>query len=201
MTSETWHLQLVEKGCGNAHYRSNLADTVLHMSLPISAGHRSFRASSPSTTFVSESADLERSVDATMHVQPSSPPPPFFPSIFFSRFLSPSHRQKFRREKRAGGRGEGKFDKFLRGRHALQMDRSIVLWYFEFGCSFCQWKRMLSRKLIETLRNLKSNANSIANVFPLPVSFASYRTYRRKKKIERENRIAVLEWMMRARRI
>lgn len=141
MTSETWHLQLVEKGCGNAHYKSNLADTVLHMSLPISAGHRSFRASSPSTTSISESADLERFVDATMHVQPSSPPSLFFPSIFFFRFLSPSHRQKFRREK--GGGSEGKFDKFLRGRHALSkwivrsccgISNSVALFANEKGC-------------------------------------------------------------------
>lgn len=145
MTSETWHLQLVEKGCGNAHYRSNLADTVLHMSLPISAGHRSFRASSPSTTSVSESADLERSVDATMHVQPSSPPPPFFPSIFFSRFLSPSHRQKFRREKRAGGReGEAKENliSFSAGdtlskwivRSCCGISNSVALFANEKGC-------------------------------------------------------------------
>lgn len=175
MTSETWHLQLVEKGCGDAHYKSNLADTVLHMSLPISAGHRSFRASSPSTTSISESADLERSVDATMHAQPSSPllfSSSFFSSIFFFRFLSPSHRQKFRREKRGGGGGGGgakeNLISFSSGRHALSK------WIVRSCCGisnsvalFANWKRMLSRKLIETLRNLKSNANSTANVSPL----------------------------------
>lgn len=147
MTSETWHLQLVEKGCGDAHYKSNLADTVLHMSLPISAGHRSFRASSPSTTSISESADLERSVDATMHAQPSSPLLlSFFPLHFFLPvFVSFSSTKVLTRKKggrRRRRRSEGKFDKFLeRATRSLQMDRSIVLWYFEFGCSFCQLKK------------------------------------------------------------
>lgn len=121
----------------------------------------------------SEAADLERSVDATMHVRPSFPLPIFFfffcPSIFFSRFLSPSHRQKFSTKKKGAKENLISFSERATRSLFPQMDRSIVLWYFEFGClSFSfRWKkkkRMLSRKLIETLRNLKSNANSTVNV-------------------------------------
>lgn len=99
------------------------------------------------TTSISESADLERSVDATMHAQPSSPlllsffPLHFFLPVFVS-FSSTKVSTRKKGGRRRRRRSEGKFDKFLeRATRSLQMDRSIVLWYFEFGCSFCQLKK------------------------------------------------------------
>lgn len=149
MTSETWHLQLVEKGCGDAHYKSNLADTVLHMSLPISAGHRSFRASSPSNHLhirVGRFGTVCRRNDACPALLSSPLLLFFFPlHLFLPVFVSFSSTKVSTRKKggrRRRRRSEGKFDKFLeRATRSLQMDRSIVLWYFEFGCSFCQLKK------------------------------------------------------------
>lgn len=81
----------------------------------------------------SEAADLERSVDATMHVRPSFPLPIFFffflpLHLFLPVFVSFSSTKVFDEEKG----GEGKFDKFLRASDTLSLspngsfDRAVV---------------------------------------------------------------------------
>ena len=137
----------VEKGCGVHYSVSKLADTLLHMSLPISAGHRSFRASSPRTAThprppIWDGLQTQRRMSgrsSCFSVFLSSALPSPLIRSFVHSFLRPRRRRIFGEK---GQQGRGKFDKSQRWfDRSSRMILFFPLFFFFFFFFFFSFRR------------------------------------------------------------